>query len=170
MDVMMMGDMELCGFLKGRMKLDWLGGRPYVFVWSGVEKSSIWLFKMMPAHAQPPRVQLHCTCNQEKFGSLLHPAMCDQLCHGARLHDSHLRTPEAMRFQQLQFAKDWSGTVEHCMKVDTIVHTCATREDLGAEGSVDGGGEGDCIAFGVHHRKVTGAMIACGSCTGRKDT
>ena len=59
-DVMMAGDMELCGFLKGRMKLDWLGGRPYVLVWSGVEKSSIWLFRMMPAHAQRPSVQPHC--------------------------------------------------------------------------------------------------------------
>ena len=57
--VMMTGDMELCGFLKGRMKLDWLGGRPYVLVWSGVEKSSIWLFRMMPAHAQPHCVQPH---------------------------------------------------------------------------------------------------------------
>lgn len=50
--VTIMGDMELCGFLKGRMKLDLLGGRPYVLAWSSVEKSSIWLFKMMPAGAQ----------------------------------------------------------------------------------------------------------------------
>ena len=39
--VTIMGDMELCGFLKGLMKFALLGGRPYVLVWSGVEKSSI---------------------------------------------------------------------------------------------------------------------------------
>jgi len=30
--VIIMGDMELCGFLKGLMKFVRLGGRPYVFL------------------------------------------------------------------------------------------------------------------------------------------
>ena len=44
-----MGDIELSGFLPGRMKLASLGASPYTFSWPGVEKSSIWLFSSRPA-------------------------------------------------------------------------------------------------------------------------
>lgn len=43
------GDMLLRGFLPGLMKLGALGSRPYTLAWSGVLKSSIWLFSISPA-------------------------------------------------------------------------------------------------------------------------
>ena len=46
------GDMELKGFLPGRMKLGALGASPYALACCGVLKSSIWLFNSSPAVPQ----------------------------------------------------------------------------------------------------------------------